>query len=471
MCIRDRYQRRVREKRREEKRREMQRKEVLSLLLLVVASFLVCGVVNGFTVEEIKAMRPNPIDLRQLPDQDQLESEVLVYTGYLPVNDSLDNALFYLFSPSLNNPATDPLLVWMNGGPGASSLLGCFIENGPALISGNTSYPKLVINPYSWTNNASVIFIDNPVGTGYSYAASFDNIPQTETQVAGDLLSAFEVFFVMFEEYQTNPFFITGESYAGKYIPSFATAIYENNLRGGNYINLVGIAIGDGWVHPIVQNQAYVQYPYNLGLIDSYQMAEAQKIADELTMHILNEDWKRANQLSNKLEAYVTNHAGVDEDNVLYSTDPIMPYAEILNVFLNSDYVKEEFKVGNHNWTFESQEVYRAFDNDEQQSVLYLLPNLIENYRVLIYTGNMDLNCNLLGVEGYLAELEWPDYINFYNSQQFKWRVDKSDLAGYAKNYGNFTTVIVRNSGHEVPFFQPKNSLDMINRFIYGIPF
>jgi len=61
-----------------------------------------------------------------------------------------------------------------------------------------------------------------------------------------------------------------------------------------------------------------------------------------------------------------------------------VPLAKVLDSFLNNPYTKEQFNVGNHTWLFESQEVYRAFDNDEQQSVLNLLPNLIENYHVLM---------------------------------------------------------------------------------------
>jgi carboxypeptidase C (cathepsin A) len=99
-----------------------------------------------------------------------------------------------------------------------------------------------------------------------------------------------------------------------------------------------------------------------------------------------------------------------------------------------------------------------------------LLPNLIANYKVMLYTGNVDLNCNILGVNNYLSVMEWAGYLHYYNTASKKWKVD-GNLAGYAKNYGNFTTVVVRDSGHEVPFFQPANALAMINNFLFDVPF
>jgi len=226
-------------------------------------------------------------------------------------------------------------------------------------------------------------------------------------------------------------------------------------------------------VHPIVQNQAYVDYPYTTGLIDSYQRQQAQYIQDQLALAIVQEDWLNANNLSNDLENFVVAAAGnIDMDNILYPSDPIAPLIMSLSQYLNSPAVRAQLNVGNHLWQFEGNNSYQALNADEQQSVLGLLPNLIANYRVLIYTGNLDLNCNLWGVDQYLDLLDWPYQKEFYTAPRVLWNV-QGQLAGYARSLGNLkgpslTNLIVRNAGHEVPFFQPVNSLDLFKRFITG---
>ena len=82
----------------------------------------------------------------------------------------------------------------------------------------------------------------------------------------------------------------------------------------------------------------------------------------------------------------------------------------------------------------------------------------------------MDLNCNVLGVDNYLNAMNWTGSADFYTAPRVNWFVDNS-LAGYARSYGNLTNVVVRNAGHEVPFFQPQNALDLFNRFITNKPF
>jgi carboxypeptidase C (cathepsin A) len=265
-----------------------------------------------------------------------------------------------------------------------------------------------------------------------------------------------------------------GESYAGKYVPSIAYQIhqYNQNAPPTKRINLKGIAIGNGWVHPIVQNQAYIDYSYNLGLISEADRDSAQSIMTHLIDAIQTGQWRKANDLSNALEAVVLNAAGVEVDNVLFSKDPLEEIANSLQRFFDLPEVKaiigtENFK---RNWAFVNTTVESFFDDDEQQSVLSLLPTLIDNYRVLIYTGNMDLNCNVAGVERYIKEMKWSDYDDFYNQPRKQWYTN-NHLSGYAQNWKNLTVVVIRNAGHEVPFYQPQAALDMLDHFLTGKSF
>ena len=139
--------------------------------------------------------------------------KVKQYSGYLD-DDEDDKHLFYWFFESRNDPENDPVVLWLNGGPGCSSLTGLFMELGPSSINKKV---ELVHNPSSWNSNASVIFLDQPVNVGYSYSGS----SVSNTVAAGkDVYALLTLFFKQFPEYAKQPFHISGESYAGHYVSS-----------------------------------------------------------------------------------------------------------------------------------------------------------------------------------------------------------------------------------------------------------
>jgi cathepsin A (carboxypeptidase C) len=148
------------------------------------------------------------------------------------------------FFESRNDPKNDPVVLWLNGGPGCSSMMGLFMELGPSSVDSNL---KLKYNDYSWNSNASVIFIDQPVNTGYSYSENgvYDTIAASK-----DIYALLTLFFNNFPEYAKQPFHISGESYAGHYIPVFANEILSHKNRN---INLQSIAIGNGLTDPKTQ--------------------------------------------------------------------------------------------------------------------------------------------------------------------------------------------------------------------------
>jgi hypothetical protein len=113
-----------------------------------------------------------------------------LYTGYLPVNDGFNSKLFYWFAPSQSNPSTDPISVWNQGGPGCSSNTGFFIENGPFHFNGT----GLELNPFGWNRNASILWIDQPIGVGFSFVNVTNNLTSVyvtnETTVANHVFNA-----------------------------------------------------------------------------------------------------------------------------------------------------------------------------------------------------------------------------------------------------------------------------------------
>jgi len=158
--------------------------------------------------------------------------------------------LHYWFSYSTDvDPATAPVVLWLNGGPGSSSIIGMLQEQGPLLMNATGG---LMDNPYAWTKLANLLVLESPAGVGYSYCAaslSGGSCSNTDKSTAAAARAAIQDFFtVKFPALVQNKFFITGESYAGVYVPTLAREIVDHAPE----INLVGVGVGD----PCTDNEA-----------------------------------------------------------------------------------------------------------------------------------------------------------------------------------------------------------------------
>jgi carboxypeptidase C (cathepsin A) len=142
------------------------------------------------------------------------------YHGYMDV-DTPDGSMFYWYFPSRGNPETDPWALWLTGGPGCSSEIALFRENGPFHIDEKTL--KLSTNEFSWNSRANLIFIDSPLGAGLSIPDSLKDFPRTETQIARNIYTFLTKFQDHFPLFVGKNFYLTGESYAGHYLPNLAS--------------------------------------------------------------------------------------------------------------------------------------------------------------------------------------------------------------------------------------------------------
>ncbi|CAG7824387.1 unnamed protein product, partial [Allacma fusca] len=164
-----------------------------------------------------------------------------------------------------NQNPNAPLIFWLQGGPGSSSLTGIFNENGPFVVDKRNN---LKFRNTSWTLTHSVLYIDQPAGTGYSFTQDDRGYARSQDDVARDLYSALVQFFHMFPCNIKNDFYLSGSSYAGKYVPALAHKIHhENRNTPAIKINMKGLAIGSGYTDPISLLD-YGSYLYNIGLLD-----------------------------------------------------------------------------------------------------------------------------------------------------------------------------------------------------------
>lgn len=191
--------------------------------------------------------------LKDAPVTGLCDTTVKSFSGYFSVSEVVNKNYFFWFFESRGNPSTDPVVIWLTGGPGCSSQLALLSENGPCKVSedGKTT----VNNPYSWNTNANIMWIDQPAGVGFSYGRQIDH---NETEVAEDMYHFLQNFFQAHPEYAQNEFFVFGESYGGHYAPAVSHRIFQGNQRKqGQYINLKGVGVGNGLTDPVVQYQYY----------------------------------------------------------------------------------------------------------------------------------------------------------------------------------------------------------------------
>mmetsp|Transcript_3426 Transcript_3426/g.10487 ORF Transcript_3426/g.10487 Transcript_3426/m.10487 type:complete len:500 (+) Transcript_3426:66-1565(+) len=211
---------------------------MLSLLLLA----------SAFVIKDAEAAVAADL-VTSLPGFDG-ELPVTMYSGFLTAGPT--KKLHYVFVESQNDNATDPIAMWFNGGPGCSSLDGFLYEHGPFRFEefDGTGTPTLGTFFHSWTKLANMVYIEAPVGVGFSYSSATDPTQDyqcDDDQTAYDNLMAVQDFFAKYPEYKQNKFYLTGESYAGIYVPTLAEAIIQAELAV-NYTGaaLAGIAVGNG---------------------------------------------------------------------------------------------------------------------------------------------------------------------------------------------------------------------------------
>ncbi|KAF7288068.1 hypothetical protein GWI33_000122 [Rhynchophorus ferrugineus] len=346
--------------------------------------------------------------------------DVVSYSGYFNVDKENNASLFFWYFPSANDYQNDPVVLWLQGGPGSSSLYGLFIENGPFAVESDGS---VSLREYSWHKNHSLIFIDQPVGTGFSYTNNFYVTNQTEK----------------------NDFFISGESYAGKYVPAIGYTILKNNPTASLKINLQGLLIG-------LTDKNGVQ-TYN----------EIERMIIEL---INKEDYARATEVFNGFFDYFISDTGLE--NVYNFLKQELDDPDYWETFLNSDEVRKALHVGNQVYSSQSDPVYDSLKPDMMKSVAPWISELLSNYRILLYNGQLDIIVCYISTANYLQVLDFDSTEEYLNATRKVWYVDDY-VAGFSKSAGNLTEVMVRNAGHMVPADQPKAAYDLLYKFVRNI--
>jgi cathepsin A (carboxypeptidase C) len=399
------------------------------------------------------------------------------YSGYLDEEEE-DKHLFYWFFESRNDPKNDPVVLWLNGGPGCSSLTGLFLELGPSSINKKI---EIVNNPSAWNNNASVIFIDQPVNVGYSYSSN----GVSNTVAAGkDIYALLTLFFHNFPEYAEQDFHIAGESYAGHYIPVFTTEILKHKDRN---INLKSVLIGNGLSDPYTQYAYYRPMACGQGgqkAVLSESECQSMDNALPRCQSLIKGCYDSGSAWSCVPATIYCNNAMIgpyqrtgrnvydirgeceDSSNLCYAA------LGWISKYLNQKDVMDALGVevdGYEGCNFDINRNF-MFAGDWMQPFHQLVPKILDQIPVLIYAGDVDYICNWLGNQAWTNVLEWTGRKSYSDAKQKDLKIsdDDKDAYGKVKSSGNLTFMRIYEAGHMVPMDQPKPSLDFLNRWLGG---
>ncbi|KAH3660566.1 hypothetical protein OGAPHI_007152 [Ogataea philodendri] len=397
------------------------------------------------------------------------------YSGYLDVEDE-DKHFFYWAFESRNDPKNDPVILWLNGGPGCSSLTGLFFELGSSSIGPDL---KPIYNKYSWNSNATVVFLDQPVNVGFSYSSQ----SVSNTVAAGkDVYAFLELFYQQFPHLLKNDFHIAGESYGGHYIPVFASEILTHADRS---FNLTSVLIGNGLTDPLTQ------YPYYERMVCStdggvepiLSEEECSGMEDSLPrcLSLIESCYNSESVFACVPAAIYCNNAeigpfqqtGKNVYDVRKECKGSLCYEDMdyLVDYLNQDFVKEKLGAEVDNYVSCNFDVNRnfLFAGDWMKPYHKNVVNLLEqDVPVLIYAGDKDFICNWLGNEAWSNALPWSGHEEFEAAKTYGFHLEDGTKAGEVKNFDKFTFARLYDGGHMIPYDQPESSLTFVNRWIAG---
>jgi vitellogenic carboxypeptidase-like protein len=392
------------------------------------------------------------------------------YSGYLQVRVSGSSLFYVLFDVSnkANNESASALLTWNNGGPGSSSMTGLFNENGPWRLRSDSALDQqeeVYCVENAWTDVASVLYIDQPIGTGFSTVATDGDYVSDERGVAVDYRNALLQFYERFPRFRRAPLLMTGESYAGRYVPAAAAHIVRQNDAGAERIPLAGIAVGDGIVSPIDQRAVFPEQGHGAYLVDAIQAAQATAIAHECQSLIAQQRYSEATDRCNDVVDFVLVAAGDPDVYRITTYEP--PYPKALEAaYLSRADVQQAMHARPGPFSTSSSQVAHHMHSDiskSQLSDVEFLANHASKPRLLFYGGNEDLRDGPLGTELWLYELRWPGNERFYAADRQVFYLDGGQtVGGMDKRFDNVRFFTVMLAGHFVPRNRPAAALAMI---------
>jgi vitellogenic carboxypeptidase-like protein len=366
-----------------------------------------------------------------------------VYGAFNPPPDGGDDEELFYWFVGAKDYARRPTILWTNGGPGATSFWGFFLENGPFEVD-----DKGTVTPRAdgWNNYANYMIFEHPLSVGLSFANDPEALPKDVKAGCRQLYQALLNFMAKHPEIAANPLILAGESYAGTYLPLLSEAILAGNAFPASKLDLRGTVLLDAWVNPAVQMAADTTYAFNHGMISAHEKKA------------LDETYTGAN-LSNINDA-IQQICGLYMTNIAQLADPS---TDAMEAYLNRRDVREAIHARQDTpfvmFSETISELYAGCVNDSFAGTVQEL--LGKKLPILVISGLNDAkDCNFLGTDAWLNLLEGSAALKFKLAPTSRWEISdsssQSQVLGYIQDGGLLCWVKVLNAGHMAAMDQPR---------------
>ncbi|XP_077224663.1 serine carboxypeptidase-like 42 [Tasmannia lanceolata] len=437
--------------------------------------------VDGYPNEDLVSMLPGQtkVDFRQ-------------FGGYVDVDKKAGRSLFYYFVEADGDADKKPLTLWLNGGPGCSSIGGgAFTALGPFFPRGDGR--SLQRNPKSWNKASNLLFVESPAGVGWSYSNRTSDYTCDDASTANDMHEFLMGWFEKFPEFKSRDLFLSGESYAGHYIPQLAIALLNHNKYSTGFkFKIKGVAIGNPLLKADTDFAASFEFYWSHGMIsDEIGLAIMKEcdINDHIFGSLYNvsqECFKLISDANQVVGDYINSYdvildvcypSIVEQElrlrkiatKVSIGVDVCMTYER--SFYFNLPEVQHALHANRtnlpHRWTMCS-ELLDYNPTDAEINILPLLKTIIQHgIPVWVFSGDQDSVVPLLGSRTLVRELARD--LKFKVTVTYSAWFHKGQVAGWATEYGNLLTfATVRGAAHMVPYSQPGRALLLFKSFISG---
>lgn len=451
--------------------------------LVVVLAVVVYGGmrVNGYPMEDLVV---------NLPGQPRVGFKQ--FAGYIDVDVKAGRSLFYYFVEAENDLHHKPLTLWLNGGPGCSSMGGGgFTELGPFYPTGDGR--GLRRNTMSWNKASNLLFVESPAGVGWSYSNTSSDYNTGDAASAKDMLAFLVNWLEKFPEFKSRDLLLTGESYAGHYIPQLAVAVLDHNARSkASKLNLKGVAIGNPllkldrdipatyeffWSHGMISDEVGLavmsqcdfedysfESPHNVSDSCNSAISQANTIVGDFINPydvILDVCYPSIVQQELRLKKLATKMS--------LGVDVCMSYER--KFYFNLPEVQKALHANRTNLPYEwsmCSDIVNYKDSDGNLDMLPLLKKILQQgIRVWIFSGDQDSVVPLLGSRTLVRELAHD--LKYKTTVPYAAWFHKGQVAGWATEYGDsLTFATVRGAAHMVPYAQPSRALHLFSSFARG---
>uniref|UniRef100_N1QS33 Carboxypeptidase n=1 Tax=Aegilops tauschii TaxID=37682 RepID=N1QS33_AEGTA len=398
------------------------------------------------------------------------------YAGYVTVDEKHGRNLFYYAVESERDPAKDPVVLWLNGGPGCSSFDGFVYEHGPFNFeSGGSvkSLPKLHLNPYSWSKVSTMIYLDSPAGVGLSYSNNVSDYETGDLKTAADSHTFLLKWFQLYPEFLSNPFYIAGESYAGVYVPTLSHEVVKG-IQGGAKptINFKGYMVGNGVCDTVFDGNALVPFAHGMGLISEEIYQQAFTTCD-------GNYWNASDGTCES--ALVKIDSLISELNIYDILEPCYHGRSIKEANPQNSKLPTSFKdLGTTNkpfpevasgvpcmvssigpWLLCTDKI--DFNHDAGSMISYHKNLTSQGYRAIIFSGDHDMCVPYTGSEA------WTKSMGYGVVDSWRPWFTNDQVSGYTEGYEHgLTFATIKGAGHTVPEYKPQEALAFYSRWLNG---